>query len=159
MKVTRRQVGRDRESEVDAGAAAVEFALVLPVLLALLCGIIDFGLVFGQSLQLRNLGREAVRLAAVNHGAAPGVTAAAQSTQLLQAACTRAGSFTGVTTVQLERPGGAAVGDTVRVVVTSSLTSSTGLLSSILDGRDQHATAEGRLEQRATWSTVTVTCP
>ncbi len=52
--------GRER------GAAAVEFALVLPLLLVLLLGIIDFGLYFYNDLQLTHVARNAARYLSVN---------------------------------------------------------------------------------------------
>ncbi len=45
------------------GAAIVEFAVVLPLLLALLFGIIDFGWVFMVRQTLTNAAREGVRVA------------------------------------------------------------------------------------------------
>jgi Flp pilus assembly protein TadG len=53
----------------DAGAAAVEFALVTPVLLLLLFGIIDYGLWFNASLSVRQGVRESARQAVVLHPA------------------------------------------------------------------------------------------
>ena len=49
----------------DDGAAAVELALVLPILLLLLFGIISFGIVFAQKLALSNAAREAARFGTV----------------------------------------------------------------------------------------------
>ena len=43
------------------GAAAVEFALILPVLLILLFGVIDFGVLFGQNISLQAAAREGAR--------------------------------------------------------------------------------------------------
>ena len=45
----------------DGGAAAVEFALVVPILLALLLGIVDYGLYFSDSLAVRHGIREGAR--------------------------------------------------------------------------------------------------
>lgn len=53
----------------DAGAQAVEFALILPVLLLLVLGIINFGYVFGQQLSLNQAVREGARKAVVNKSA------------------------------------------------------------------------------------------
>ena len=61
-------VGRSRcSSEPDQGAAMVEFALVLPILLILLFGIIDFGLYFYNDLQLTQAARDAARYASVHN--------------------------------------------------------------------------------------------
>jgi Flp pilus assembly protein TadG len=45
----------------DRGAAAVEFALVMPILLLLLFAIIIYGMVFAQDLSLSNSARQAAR--------------------------------------------------------------------------------------------------
>ncbi len=45
----------------EEGQAIVEFALVLPLLLTILCGIIDFGWLFYNQLNLDNASREAAR--------------------------------------------------------------------------------------------------
>ena len=50
----------------DRGAAAVEMALVLPLLLFLLMGIIDFGRAYSTQIQLSAAAREGVRLASLN---------------------------------------------------------------------------------------------
>ncbi len=51
--------------ERQKGAAAVEFALVLPLLLIILVGIIDFGLYFYNDLQLTHVARDAARYLSV----------------------------------------------------------------------------------------------
>jgi Flp pilus assembly protein TadG len=53
-----------RRSEQD-GAAAVEFALVLPILVLILFGIINFGVIFAQNLALGNGARQAARFGVV----------------------------------------------------------------------------------------------
>lgn len=55
----RQRSGRDR------GAAAVEFALVAPLLLLLIFAVIDFGRMFNQLITTTEAAREAARLAAV----------------------------------------------------------------------------------------------
>ena len=57
-----RIVGHRRD---DDGAAAVEFALVLPILVLLLFGIIQFGIVYDAQLTITHAAREGVRRAAV----------------------------------------------------------------------------------------------
>lgn len=53
---------RNREE----GQSALEFALVLPVLLLVVCGILDFGWMFYNKLSVENGCREGARYACVN---------------------------------------------------------------------------------------------
>lgn len=50
----------------ESGQALVEFALVLPLLILIICGIIDFGWIFGNQLLLSNACKEATRVCAIN---------------------------------------------------------------------------------------------
>jgi len=59
--VRRRRWGNDR------GAAAVEFALVLPILVIILFGVIEFGGVYNAQLMVTGAAREAAREMAL-HG-------------------------------------------------------------------------------------------
>jgi hypothetical protein len=52
------------------GAELVEFALVLPLLLLVLGGIVDFGMLLQRQQVVTNAAREGARLAAVGYGAA-----------------------------------------------------------------------------------------
>ena len=54
-----------RKSET--GQALVEFALCLPLLLALLCGIIDFGWIYYNQITLNNAAREGARYAVIHY--------------------------------------------------------------------------------------------
>ena len=49
----------------DAGASAVEMAIVLPVLVLLVFGIIDFGRMLTAEIQISQAAREGVRMAAL----------------------------------------------------------------------------------------------
>ncbi len=51
----------------ESGQAMVEFALVLPILLAVLCGIIDFGWLYYNQLTLTNAAREGARYAVIHY--------------------------------------------------------------------------------------------
>jgi Flp pilus assembly protein TadG len=51
----------------DRGSVAVEFALVLPVLLLILFGIIDFGRALNAQIELTGAAREGARLAALGY--------------------------------------------------------------------------------------------
>ena len=57
--------GAGRPSHSEQGAALVEFAFVLPLLLVLLFGIVDFGLYIYNDLWMTHAARDAVRAAAV----------------------------------------------------------------------------------------------
>lgn len=57
---TARCRGRD-----DTGAQLVEFALIVPVLLLIVVGVINFGYLFGQKLSLNQAVREGARMAVV----------------------------------------------------------------------------------------------
>jgi Flp pilus assembly protein TadG len=61
MKSTRTRVG----GTSDSGASALEFAIVAPVLILLLAGMIEFGFVFQAQLALTHAAREGARMAAV----------------------------------------------------------------------------------------------
>ncbi|HLL69367.1 MAG TPA: TadE/TadG family type IV pilus assembly protein [Micromonosporaceae bacterium] len=59
-----------RRGRGDRGAAAVELALTLPLLLLIVCGIIDFGRMFNAQITLTEAAREGARAAAVSGTAA-----------------------------------------------------------------------------------------
>ena len=61
----RRAGGRRRLARGDSGAAAVEFAIVVPVFLLIVFGIIEFGFVFNAQISLTQAVREGVRAGAV----------------------------------------------------------------------------------------------
>jgi Flp pilus assembly protein TadG len=50
----------------ERGSVAVEFALLLPLLVALLLGIADYGIWYSDSISLRSAAREGARLAVVD---------------------------------------------------------------------------------------------
>jgi Flp pilus assembly protein TadG len=60
----------------DRGAVAVEFALVLPMLVALLLGIMEFGLMYNGQISVTSAAREAARTMAVTNDAAAARNAA-----------------------------------------------------------------------------------
>ena len=64
-----------RFAKSEKGQAMVEFALIVPLLILLLCGIIDFGWIFGNQLILNNAGRDTARYMAINYDIAAGETA------------------------------------------------------------------------------------
>jgi Flp pilus assembly protein TadG len=56
----------------EAGVALVEFALVLPLLLAILFGMLDFGKAFNYWIDETHLANEGARWAVVNNNPGPG---------------------------------------------------------------------------------------
>lgn len=62
--MTRPSTRRSQTSE--SGASAVEFALVMPILILIISGIIGFGFVFAQQIALGNAARTAARAGVVN---------------------------------------------------------------------------------------------
>jgi len=89
---------RKRE-HVDGGTAALEFALVVPVLLLLVFGIIDYGLFLSDNLSVKQGIREAAREAVVSDRVAcDGVTLNC----LAALAEERIGAVGGVTEVRVE---------------------------------------------------------
>lgn len=80
------------------GAAAVEFALVLPLLLVILLGIIEFGRAYNVQISLTHAARETARYMAIHNdwggavsrgaAAAPSVDLAASAFQVNPATCT-----------------------------------------------------------------------
>lgn len=63
--------------DTEHGAAAVEFALVLSLLVAIIGGIVDFGLAFNAQVSLTHAAREGVRAEAIEPGTGQAVATAA----------------------------------------------------------------------------------
>ena len=70
---------RGRRRDAERGASALEFALVLPVLITLVFGIIGFGVLFAQQLSLSNASRQAARFGAVDGQTCDSITAEARN--------------------------------------------------------------------------------
>ncbi|MBG6216402.1 Flp pilus assembly protein TadG [Arthrobacter sp. CAN_A6] len=70
----------------ERGAAAVEMALVLPVLILLLLGIMEFGRAFNTQITLTNAARESVRVMAITKSDSDARTSAKSAAQALNPA-------------------------------------------------------------------------
>ncbi len=77
--------GRGREQR-EWGAAMVEFAIVLPLLMLLVFGIIEFGRAHNTQLTLTHAAREGVRTYAITQDAAQGEAIAEQAATTLDPA-------------------------------------------------------------------------
>jgi Flp pilus assembly protein TadG len=85
--MTRRQPAGDRQS----GAAAVELALVLPILLVLVFGIVDFGRAYNAQISLTQAAREGARVRALGADAAATTTRVQLAAGFLPAASVSVG--------------------------------------------------------------------
>jgi Flp pilus assembly protein TadG len=116
----------------DRGAAAVEFALVVPVLLMILFGIIDFGLLFNNSLSVKQGVREGARQGVVaNYGSACSMTwSTLPSANMQKLGCTvvdRTSAVTGTPYVKIKVPGGWVKGQSLVVCEMVKTSGVTGL--------------------------------
>lgn len=125
----------------DDGASAVEFALVVPVLLALVFGIIDFGIFFADSVSARSGVREAARQAVV--GQCPTMACIADLTR------DRIDPIAGGTTyVKVTAPGGWKRGNDVLVCTVVKVDGVTGL-TPLPNASTTRAKVTMRIEQDA----------
>ncbi len=152
MRATR--MGRARHR----GVELVEFALLAPVLLLIVFGVIEFGFVFNDHLELRSGSREGARLAAVDNGCANSqctTTPQAQLDALISATRAKANGLAGQASIRVSvncsNAGGCPVSvvgtDTVMVCVNYTVRSVTGLLAPLVDNYVLRASATMRLEQ------------
>ena len=121
---------RRHKCHFERGAAAVEMALVLPVLLFLLMGMIDFGRAYSAQIQLSQAAREGVRLASLNTTGVTGGTVAANpygDAAILARVQNAAGGVSGVTvtTTYCSVPPGTS--QTAEVVAQAPFTWITGI--------------------------------
>ena len=147
----------------ERGASLVEFAMLMPLLFLLLFGIIEFGWLYSQNLDVRHGAREGVRLAAVNFPEGPPPNSGARSDTnrdaLIAEICNRMQAADNVT-IELTSAGN--VGDPATGTVVGAGETLTGFLDFLLPSTiNLNSTVEIRLEQDATWTSTTapVACP
>lgn len=99
------------------GAAAVEFALVVPILIVLLLGIIEFGLAFSAQLQVTNAAREAARVMAIQNSTSAASSAALAAAPSLNPAMTASEVAYGITTSAGAAASSCSAGGTVTVTI------------------------------------------
>jgi Flp pilus assembly protein TadG len=107
---------RHWQQDSEGGAAVVEFALLIPALLLILCGIFDFGNLYFQMDLVNNAARQGARLAAVNLQTSSAINTAIQQSY--------GNNLTAVVT-----PASPVAGSNVTVTVTSNVTIMTPLIS------------------------------
>jgi len=138
----------------EKGASLVEFALLAPLLFLILFGIVEFGWLFSQNLDVRHGAREGVRLAAVNFPEGPppnsGARTDANRDALIAEICDRMQTADSVQ-VSLSSTGG--IGDSAVATVTGIGDTLTGFLDFLLPPTIiLDSTVEIRMEQNATWT-------
>ena len=151
--------------ESEEGQAIVEFALVLPLLLTILCGIIDFGWLFYNQLNLDNAAREAARQISVNcvnkdRNTVAGEATAIAKNNILSVKTLPEG---GVSVIYLDASGNEILptqpilsADMVKVTVKADMPVLTFVLQSITRSDTKVLTASStfKIETRATTTTV-----
>lgn len=155
-----RGVGPSRR---ERGASLVEFALVLPFLLLLVLGIVEFAWLFGLNNDIRHGAREGARYAAVDAGGNPEIRA-----YMCSAMEPLGGAGFEELRIQLEQldtngSPGMQIGDTGSLTVEADVNSLSrlGFIEALMP--DQlSSTIEFRIEQGPTWTNdpglVTVSC-
>lgn len=111
---------RSRIARRDRGAAAVEFALVAPVLLALVGGIVEFSHAYNLQISVTQAAREAAREMAISDDQSAAAVAAAAGAPGLNT-----GSFTYAFV-----PGACSDGETMTVTITYPASTLTGIFGS-----------------------------
>jgi hypothetical protein len=126
---------RERRRQGERGAALVEFAILAPLLLLLLFGIIEFAWIFAQQVDLRSKTREATRLAIVD----------ATTQEVWSRVC--ANDLVRSDGIVINRSGSDTVGQGVTVEITADIQQITGFFGWVW-GTDPSMTSftEGRVE-------------
>jgi Flp pilus assembly protein TadG len=160
-----------RRRRNERGVAAVELALVLPVLLIVVFGIIDFGITFGNYETVRSGTREAARLGVVNdlqnapsckvNGQTVTPPSNPQNTTdgtnaLICLAKDRIGLDQTETKIKITITG-QAIGDNVDVCASFPVTALNGFTAPFLSGQILTSSVTMRLEQVPQFTGVTET--
>lgn len=140
----------------DRGANLVEFALVAPLLILLIAGIVEFAFAFATNLDVKHGAREGARITAVNEPTGGNTNLAAEICSRMDLAGQSPTSITWTS------DGTPAVGEGVQVTVkTNSFDTLTGLIDwafpSSLTSID--STVEIRIEQPPDWTDGETVCP
>jgi hypothetical protein len=145
-----------RRGRGDGGAVIVEFAIVAPLLLLLVFGVIEFGNAYVQLLDVRHGAREGARLAAVN--ANPANAESPQANRIAKETCARMDVDGSQVKVSIDVDGSSTgdpltndIGDQVTVKVEKPLDQLTGFLSFALSNKKLSSSVQTRLEQKATY--------
>jgi hypothetical protein len=139
---------RAQRDPVERGAVAVELAIVVPLLFALLFGIIDFGFTMSDSVSVRQGVREGARQGVV--GSVGSLCTGSDTQKLVCLTKDRIGSVGGSVSVAVRLTSGdsvATAGHSLLVCAAVPMRSMTGLFSPILNGRYLTSKVDMRVEQ------------
>lgn len=140
----------------EGGANLVEFAILAPLLILLVVGIVEFGWLFSENLDVKHGAREGARLAATDDFTTP------LAPELDVCARMDTANIGGIdpTLITIQRSGN-DIGDAITITVDAPADTITGLLDwAIPSGTRLESTATVRLEQSPTWTAVTnAPCP
>jgi len=142
----------------ERGASLIEFALVLPLLVVLLFGIVEASWAFAQQNDVRHGAREGARMAATDFGNLNTIaTEVCARMDVVYPSKTPTVTLTPLT-------GTGVLGDTARITVSSSPDSLTGVVDALLGALTMSSSIEFRLEQPITgtaqwWAGGSFTCP
>lgn len=125
---------RRRSLSGDSGAAAVEFALVLPLLIVLICGVVDFGRAYNARVTLTHAAREGVRVWALTGYSDPATALAAAGARTQSAAAGLSGVMTSTSACTF--------GDATTLTATASFSYITPFIADLAPGTTT-ITAEG----------------
>ena len=151
----------ERRLRGDRGASLVEFALVLPVLISLVFGILDFGIVYSNQISFRNGVREGARMGVVDNlntacqsGDLGSFTGTAPSTRMQNLMCATKNQI-GLTPksnvkVMLVFDSTYAQYQGLIVCAMTPVTSKTGLFSTLLNGKYLKSKVEMTIEKTNT---------
>ena len=144
---------REHGARDERGSALVELALVLPLALMLLFGIIEFSATYNNSISVRNGTREGARMAVVNDVSADSACNAG-ATAIVCKTKERIGLDTSKTKVGISLSG-TSVGDSVTICATYPAFNTTGVMQPFLGGKTVSSSVTMRLEQTPTFSSYT----
>jgi len=143
----------------DRGANLVEFAFVMPFLILLLLGVIEFGWVFATNLDVKHGAREGARITAVNQPDTGISGIGAEICNRMDIAGVPPTSITW-TAIDLDSNSIIEPGDGVEVTVeTNTLNTLSGVIDWVFGGLSElTSTVEIRIEQDPDWSDGTYSC-